>query len=319
MMNAPPYPDLTKGISVIIPVYNSASTLLELVDRLALTLKSLNLPYELILVNDGSKDESWKLILDLRKRYEWIQGLNMMRNYGQHNALLAGIRMSHYDLAATLDDDLQHPPEALPKLIHELLKGHDVVYAPAREEPHGLWRGILSRLFKITLRIALSKDIAGKVSAYRVFKTSLRTAFETYNGPFVSVDVLLTWATTKFSSVTISHAQRKAGVSNYNLKGLFRHALTLTTGFSILPLQFATIMGFSFTLFGMLVLIYVIGRYLIEGESVAGFPFLASTIAIFSGAQMLALGIIGEYLARIHFRMMGRPTYIISEQTRKHN
>ena len=126
--------------------------------------------------------------------------------------------------------------------------------------------------------------------------------------------MLLTWGTVRFGAVDVRHEPRAFGASNYTFRKLVIHALNMMTGFSTLPLQFASLVGFAFTLFGIGVLAYVIGRYLMEGSSVAGFPFLASVIAIFSGAQLFALGIIGEYLARMHFRMMERPTYTVREE-----
>jgi len=164
------------------------------------------------------------------------------------------------------------------------------------------------------LQSAMGSETARVVSAWRVFRTQLRDAFADYHGPFVSVDVLLTWGTTNFGSVRVRYDPRTIGKSNYNFRKLVRHAMNMMTGFSVLPLQLASIIGFFFTLFGIGVLVYVLGRYFISGTSVAGFPFLASIIAIFSGAQLFALGIIGEYLARMHFRTMDKPTYTIREQ-----
>jgi undecaprenyl-phosphate 4-deoxy-4-formamido-L-arabinose transferase len=131
----------------------------------------------------------------------------------------------------------------------------------------------------------------------------------------VSIDVLLTWCTTRFAAVPVRHEPRRRGVTNYTFRKLVTHAFNMMTGFSTLPLQLASVVGFVFTLFGLVVLVAVIGRYLIQGEKVPGFPFLASVIAIFSGAQLFALGIIGEYLARMHFRMMERPTYAVRSTT----
>jgi len=138
----------------------------------------------------------------------------------------------------------------------------------------------------------------------------LREAFASYQSPFVSIDVLLTWATTRFAATTVAFQPRRSGSSNYTFTKLVRHALDMMTGFSTAPLQLASLIGFSCTLFGIGVFFYVLGRYCLEG-SVPGFPFLASIIAIFSGAQLFALGVIGEYLARMHFRTMNRPVYII--------
>jgi undecaprenyl-phosphate 4-deoxy-4-formamido-L-arabinose transferase len=156
---------------------------------------------------------------------------------------------------------------------------------------------------------------AWDVSAYRAFRTRLRNAFERYQSPFVSLDVLLTWGTTRFTAVTVPHHPRAAGRSNYTLRTLIVYTFTLMTGFSVWPLQVASVVGFGFTIFGVLVFAYVVTRFLLEGRSVPGFPFLASIVAIFSGAQMFALGIMGEYLARMHFRMMERPAYVVWENT----
>jgi undecaprenyl-phosphate 4-deoxy-4-formamido-L-arabinose transferase len=130
------------------------------------------------------------------------------------------------------------------------------------------------------------------------------------------VDVLLTWGAARYSSVQVRHEPRILGVSNYTFRKLVVHALNMITGFSTIPLRFASLLGFSFTFFGVGVLFYVVGRYLIEGTSVAGFPFLASVIAIFSGVQLLTLGIMGEYLARMYSRMMERPPYVVRDVTR---
>jgi undecaprenyl-phosphate 4-deoxy-4-formamido-L-arabinose transferase len=169
-------------------------------------------------------------------------------------------------------------------------------------------------LTKLALQRSMGAETARHVSAFRAFRTQARDAFAGYHSPFVSIDVVLTWATTRFAALQVRHDLRYAGVSNYTFGMLFRHAMNMMTGFSILPLQLANLMGFLCTGFGGIVLVYVVGRYLLHGTSVQGFPFLASIIAIFSGAQLLALGIIGEYLARMHFRMMERPTYTIRDQ-----
>jgi undecaprenyl-phosphate 4-deoxy-4-formamido-L-arabinose transferase len=270
-----------------------------------------------ILVNDGSRDRSWEKICALSQIYPWVYGLNLMRNYGQHNALLCGIRAAQGEIIVTMDDDLQHPPQEIPKLLSKINEGYDVVYGTPERQQHGLWRDLASSLTKLALQSAMGAEAAREVSAFRAFRTHLREAFAAYQNPYVSIDVLLTWSTTRFAAVSVQHQPRLIGRSNYTFRKLMRHALNMITGYSILPLRFASLLGFGFALFGVLVLIYVVGRYLIQGGSVPGFPFLASTIAIFSGVQLFALGIIGEYLARMHFRLMDRPTYVIRERTRR--
>ena len=159
----------------------------------------------------------------------------------------------------------------------------------------------------------MGAESARNVSAFRAFRTQLRDSFVEYKNPFVSIDVLLTWGTTSFTAIRVRHEARVQGMSNYTIGKLIRHALNMITGYSVLPLQLASLVGFAMTLFGFAVLLYVLARYFAVGSAVAGFPFLASVIAIFSGAQMFALGIIGEYLARMHLRSMGRPASVVRE------
>jgi len=299
------------GISVVVPVYNSQDSLPLLVGRLGPVLASCSAKFEAILVDDCSRDKSWDVILELSREHEWMRGIRLMRNYGQHNALLCGIRAARFDIAVTLDDDLQNPPEEIPRILERLREGFDVVYGRPNQERHGLLRDLASTLTKVALRSAMGAETARSVSAYRAFRTQLRDAFVNYRGPYVSIDVLLTWATTRFSSVTVRHDQRLIGRSGYSLGKLIRHAMNMMTGFSTFPLQVASIIGFAFTVFGAGVLGFVLWRYFAAGSTVAGFPFLASVIAIFSGAQLFALGIIGEYLARMHFRTMDRPPYAV--------
>jgi len=299
------------SLSVVIPVYNGAATVPPLIDRLRAVVQNAASKYEIILVNDGSRDSSWATIESLARRYPEIVGIDLMRNYGQHNALLCGIRRTRFDVIVTLDDDLQQPPEEIPRLLEKLAEGFDVVYGTPEQEQHGLWRNFGSRMTKAALGTATSAAVAPMVSAFRAFRASVKPAFSDYRSPLLSIDVLLTWATTSFASVVVRREPRRSGTSNYRIRSLVRHAMNMMTGYSLLPLQLATMIGFVFTLFGVLVLAFVLGRYLIAGTSVAGFPFLASIIAIFSGAQLFALGIIGEYLGRMHLRTMERPAYIV--------
>jgi glycosyltransferase involved in cell wall biosynthesis len=303
------------SLSVVIPVYRGAENLPELTAELHRVLPTLSDAFEVILVDDGSPDTSWQVIQQLTPQYSWLHGITLMRNYGQHNALLCGIRAAQYDVIVTMDDDLQHPAAEIPKLLAKLSEGYDVVYGSPAHEQHGLWRDLASQITKFALQSSMGVDIARKVSAFRVFRSNLRTAFANYHSSYVSIDVLLTWGTTRFSAVTVRHEERKHGTSNYTFRKLVTHALNMITGFSILPLQIASIVGFGFTLFGALIFIYVLVQYLLQGTPVAGFPFLASIIAIFSGAQLFAIGVIGEYLARIHFRTMDRPVYTVRSTT----
>ncbi|GAB4573712.1 MAG: undecaprenyl-phosphate 4-deoxy-4-formamido-L-arabinose transferase [Anaerolineae bacterium] len=300
--------NLQAGLSVVIPVYNSEGSLEPLIERLGAVLPALADAYEVILVNDGSRDKSWAVIEQLVSRHAWVRGVDLMRNYGQHNALLCGIRLARFATLVTMDDDLQHPPEEIGKLLAKLAEGYDVVYGTPQREQHGLWRDLASQMTKYVLQAAMGAEVARQISAFRVFRTDVRRAFANYDSHFVSIDVLLTWGTTRFAAIRVRHDPRTIGVSNYSFGKLVRHTFNMMTGFSTLPLQVASMLGFGFTLFGILVLVYVVGRALIQGTVVPGFAFTASIIALFSGAQLLALGIIGEYLARMYVRSMDRPS-----------
>ncbi|MGD0091902.1 MAG: glycosyltransferase family 2 protein [Planctomycetota bacterium] len=302
------------SLSVVIPVYNSEATLRDLVARLEAALPLVAKRFEVLLVNDGSRDNSWEAICKLSVGRPWLRGITLLRNYGQHNALLCGIRAARHELIVTMDDDLQHPPEEVQKLLVKMAEGHDVVYGVPETEQHGMFRDLASWLTKLALQNAMGAATARRVSAFRIFRTRLREAFAAYHSPNVCLDVLLTWGTPRFGWLVVRHEARPVGASNYSFYRLLTHAMNMLTGFSTMPLQLASLMGFGLALFGVVVLAYVVGRYLIQGASVPGFAFLASIVAIFSGAQLLCLGIIGEYLARMHFTMMGRPTYVAGQE-----
>jgi len=303
---------MKKNISAVIPVYNSEKTLPELLQHLTSALQKISGKYEILLVNDGSLDQSWQIIQAQSKKSPLIKGINLMRNYGQHNALLCGIRAAQYEVIVTLDDDLQHPPEEIHKLVAELDKGFDVVYGLPQKLVHSFWRNFSSRFSKYFLAKVLNINRIKYISAFRAFKSDLRRSFDSFNSSNVIIDALLTWGTENFGIVEVNEQERSIGRSNYTLAKLVKLGMIALTGFSTIPLRFASLLGFFLTIFGVLVLIYVIGRYLLEG-SIPGFPFLASIITIFSGAQLFALGIFGEYLGRIFNRSMNYPAYVIEE------
>ncbi len=303
----------TPALTIVVPVYNSEGSLPLLVERLEKVLPQIAGVYELILVNDGSRDRSWQVIEQLGAGRPWVRGICMMRNFGQHNALLCGIRAAAHPIIITMDDDLQHPPEEIPLLLAKLDEGYDVVYGTPRELPHSLVRNLLSRFTKRALASAMGIRDIGNISAFRALRTDLRNAFVGFQSPNLLLDVLLSWGTTRFGAQTVEHKPRLIGKSNYNFGKLFNQAMLILTGFSTAPLRLASMMGFVMAVFGIGVLLYVVVRAVIE-KSVPGFPFLASIIAIFSGAQLFALGIFGEYLGRMFNRSMDRPTYVVKEQ-----
>jgi glycosyltransferase involved in cell wall biosynthesis len=310
--------DKQTACTIVIPVYNSASSLETLASRLGQVLPHILDQFEVILVNDGSSDESWPEIQRLSALHPWLRGINLMRNYGQHNATLCGVREARYEITITMDDDLQHPPEEIPLLLEKLAEGYDVVYGIPHKRPHSWWRNWFSELSKRVMAQVMGVRTIRDIGAFRAFRTRLRQAFADYRNPNVILDVLLSWGTSRFATVMVDEKPREMGQSNYNFYKLFKVTLIVLTGFSTVPLRFASFLGFGFTLFGILVFLYVLSITLLLG-SIPGFPFLASLISIFSGVQLFALGIIGEYLARVFDRSMDRPAYVVGEDTLQHH
>lgn len=303
------------AVSIVIPVYRAELSLQELYRQLVPAMEALAPAFEVVFVEDCGMDGSWSIIESLAARDPRVTGIRLNRNYGQHNALLCGIRAARYGVIVTMDDDLQHPPAEIGKLLAALTPGVDVVYGAPAQQQHGLLRNLASRLTKLALSSAMGAETARNVSAFRAFRTRLRDGFDEYRSPSVSIDVLLTWVTTKFATVRVAHHARAAGKSGYSVGKLLAHAINLMTGFSTLPLQVASFLGFAFVLLGAVIMGYVLVNYLIHGAAVPGFAFLASIITIFSGAQLFTLGVFGEYLARMHFRSMDRPAYVVRERT----
>lgn len=302
------------SVSVVVPVYRSPGTLQELVSRVEGIMHGV--PHEIILVDDGSGDGTWETIQQIAATLSSVKGLRLGRNAGQHSALLAGVRQAAFPVTITLDDDLQNPPEEIPKLLRQLnSSGADVVYGIPRETEQTRWRRFSGWTVRRLMRSVLGIGEAINMSSFRAFRTNLRDAFSSRLGPGVSLDALLAWGTDRFSVVEVEHAERAAGRSNYSLRKLINFAVDSVTGYTTVPLRAASGLGFLTAFGGLVLMIVFVVTPFLRGISVQGFPFLASTIILFAGIQLITLGIIGEYLARMHFRIMNRPEYVILEQT----
>lgn len=298
------------SVSVIVPVFGDAAALEELTVRAAAVLDRIATRWELIFVNDGSDPPTWEKILQLASLRSNVRGIDLLRNFGQHNALLAGIRSARGEAIVTIDDDLQHPPEEIPRLL-DSLKGADLVYGTPTNRVRGVGRSLAAAVSKAALASVLGTAHARDIGAFRVFRAHLRQVFAEYDSPYVSIDVLLSWATTRITAVSVRYEPRKRGQSSYGIWGLLSLTINMITGFSVWPLRLASIIGLVFAAFGVAALALVVFRYFAGGATVPGFPFLASLISIFAGAQLFTLGIMGEYLARMYFRTMRRPPYIV--------
>jgi glycosyltransferase involved in cell wall biosynthesis len=302
------------NLSIVIPIYRGEMFIEPLVLRMKDALPKFVEKYEVIFVDDGSPDNSWDVIEKLVREYSWVRGVCLRRNYGQHNATLCGVREAQYEITVTMDQDLQHPPEEIPSLLAKLEAGFDVVYGSPKKLPQGFIRNLLTANIKRILASVMGVPSVRNISAFRAFRTDLRDAFRSFQSPTLTLDVLLSWGTMRFTSVQVN--MEPASYSNYSFAALVRVAILILTGYSTMPLRLASWVGFIMTIFGLGVFVYVLVIYFALG-SLPGFPFLASIIALFSGAQLFALGIFGEYLARMFDRSMDRPPYVIHEMVGK--
>ena len=305
-------PTLRPGVSVVVPVYNGATSIVELAARVGTTL-NVRGDWELIFVVDGSPDDSWSMVESIATTSPHVIGVELFRNFGQHNALLAGIRVARFTTVVTMDDDLQHVPETIPILLAALTDNVDLVYGRSDVEEHGVWRSLASRSAKAAMAASIGGSMARDSGAFRAFRTSLRDGFAGVDDPYVSIDVLLSWVTTRYTTATTQMEERASGTSGYTFRKLLRHTINMVTGYSSLPLRMVSWLGFTLAFFGFAVLVYVLIRYFVSDRDVPGFAFLASLISILAGAQLFGLGVIGEYLGRMHFRSMQRPPYVVRQ------
>ncbi len=305
------------GISVVVPVFNGELSVADLMEGLEPVLAANAADgrvFEAILVNDGSRDRSWQVICELTDRLPWVRGIDLMRNYGQHNALLCGIRAARFTRIVTMDDDLQHPPDQVPLLLAKLDEGYDVVYGVPERLSHGAVRNIMSRTAKVLVAKATGNKNVRDINAFRAIRADLRPSLIPFESPTLLLDVLLGWTTSRFASVTVRQEPRRTGTSNYGPLKLFNQLLLICTSYTTFPLRLTSMIGFCFTVFGFCLMVYVLARTMFEG-SPPGFPFLASIVTIFGGVQLFSLGVIGEYLGRMFERTMNRPTYVIRTAT----
>lgn len=299
-------------LSVVIPCYRSKDTLPELVGRLHRTLPGLADRYEILLVVDGSPDDTYTVARRLEVAdEEHVHAILLARNYGQHSASLAGIVRAKYPITVLMDDDLQHRPEEINKLLTPLADPLvDVVYGVAVSEEHGFFRNLTSQGVK-RLMSFVKVPHAADFSSFVAFRTPLREGFAHVTDAATYLDVLLSWTTTGVARVDVEMDQRTQGRSGYTWGSLFTLAWDMMTGYSLVPLKLVTYLGLVSFLIGLSMFVVVLVQYALAGPDVVGWASLAAMTASFSGVIMLSLGIIGEYLGRLHFRSMQRPTYVV--------
>lgn len=296
-------------ISVVVPVYGSAASLPVLIERLNAVLSSLGRSYEIVLVDDGSSDDSFLVMQELQSRQrDVITIVQLMRNYGQHNTLMCGFRHVRGQYVVTLDDDLQNPPEEIPKLLEVIEEDElDLVYGRPEAKKHESWRNAGSRLINVFFRMVYKLPVT--VTSFRIIRRQVVDSILPYTLNFTYVDGLLCWNTQRVGQVTVDHHSRSLGRSGYSLSKLMVLALNLFTNFSLLPLQLVSATGFLASILGLVTAAFYMYRYLFGEITVPGYASTIVAILVLGGLQLLSLGLIGEYLGRLHLNVNKKPQY----------
>lgn len=307
-------------ISVVIPVYNSAQTLRELTERLEKVMQELvGTRHEIIFVNDGSTDSSWDIISEMALTNDGIIAINLTRNFGQHNALMCGFSQARGKYIITLDDDLQNPPEEIPKLFKEIQTGYDVVYGIFGDKQHSKFRNLGSEFIQFVYRKTFNINV--RITSFRIMKKDIVDRVLSYEKSFTFIDGLISWFTASIGNVYVEHHQRKVGHSGYSLNKLIILALNMMTNFSIVLVQVASLIGLIFAGSGFVIGFYFLCKRIFFDIPVSGFAATIVAVTIFSGVQLLTLGILGEYIGRIHINVSMRPQYAIRDivASKNHN
>lgn len=303
-------------VSVVIPVYGSASILPALVGRLESVLVNYvgSGAFEAILVHDHGPDEAWEVLCTLGRDRPWLKGLNLRRNAGQHNAVMAGFAHASGSFVVTMDDDLQHDPEDIPRIVETLRNGADLCYVRFESRQHALWKKLGSMFNDWVASHLLQKPKGLYLSPFRGIRRDVCTTALGYHGPFVYVDGLLLQATSNVTSITAQHHRRQDGRSGYSLRKSVALWLQMATSFSVVPLRLVSLAGLGASAAAFLLALAVVVRKLMEPSIAVGWPSLIVAILFMGGLQLLALGAIGEYTGRILLNVNGRSQYVIGER-----
>ena len=301
-----------KKISVVIPVYNSSKVLKELFGAIDKTFSSLNLSYQLVLVDDCSQDNSWDILKEIKQNNPGkVTAIRMAKNFSQHNAIFCGFHHCTGDLIITMDDDLQHPVDEIPNLLKRQQETDaDVVYGISEEYKRSMLRNTLSKGFKASTKISSEHYTAG--SSFRALKRNIVQKIITHNQQFVFIDELISWYTRSIEYVVVRHDVSKLGSSRYSGAGLARLYWNLVFGYNATLLRLITYLGVSSSLISFLVGAFFIFKKLFFHVRI-GFTGIVVSITFTGGIILLSIGIIGEYMRRMYTILNERPQYSIRE------
>jgi len=299
-------------LSIVIPVYNSEKILDELIKQIGGNLDFVN-SYEIILVNDCSSDNSWEKIKQKCGDYSFVKGINLRKNVGQHNAVMAGLNYANGEVIIMMDDDLQHDPKYLEALYDQVRGGYDVCYTRFTNKKHKLWKILGSKFNDFVANILLGKPKDLYLSSFKAISSDINKTIIQYDGPYPYVDGLLLSTTSSFISIDIEHKERFVGAGGYTLKSSLSLWLKMATSFSVLPLRISTYIGFLISIFAYFMGAYYILLRLFSDTAPDGWTSLMVVILFIGGIQLFSIGIIGEYVGRSYLKISNKPQYSIKE------
>ncbi len=302
-------------VSIVVPVYRSETILPHLAAKIRDTFSQLPWRYELILVNDVSPDGSWNVIRKLAAEHEFIRGICLTKNVGQHNATMAGLTQAHGEVVIIMDDDLQHPPESISHLIDSIRAGFDVCYTRYANRQHTAWKKIGSWFNDRVATLLLKKPPGLYLSSFKALHRRIAQQIVQYDGPHAYVDGLILNVTHHIDVVTIQHQARFEGEGNYNLRRSLSLWLKMATTFSIFPLRVATVLGMLLTVLSLIGAALVVARKLMDPQLATGWASLIVTILLVGGVQTFCLGLLGEYLGRAYLKINKKPQFVVRETT----
>jgi len=304
-------------VSIVVPVYRSEPILPALAREVEAAARAQGLEgrFELVLVNDSSPDGSWRVIRELAQRHGFIRGVNLRRNFGQHNATMAGLSQARGEIVIVMDDDLQHPPAQIAALVAEIEKGADVCYTRYRGRKHALWKILGSRFNDWVATLLLDKPKGLYLSSFKAMKGEVAREVVKYDGPYAYLDGLILDVTRSIATVEIDHQARAEGEGNYNLRRSVSLWLRMATNFSIFPLRIATVVGFTMAVLSALFIIVLLAEKWAHPNLVAGWSSLMATILFVGGVQTFCVGMVGEYLGRTYLNINRKPQFVIRETT----
>jgi len=300
-------------VSVVIPVYGSASILPALIRNIETVLGAA--PgigsFELILVHDCGPDDAWRVIVEHARSRPWLRGINLAKNAGQHNAIMAGLNVARGATVVTMDDDLQHDPADIPRILASLEPDCDLCYVEFESRHHALWKRFGSWLNGVMARALLGKPKGLYLSPFRGIRSQVLDVVLRYDGPYVYLDGLLLQATSRITTITATHHARSDGASGYSVRKSVSLWLKMATSFSTTPLRLVSVAGVLGAILGVLFAVIVLVEKLLEPAMAIGWPSLMISIFLFGSLQLLALGAIGEYIGRILLTINKRPQYVV--------